>query len=175
MRLNEWLRNWYLRASASKNAILFFFTISKSNFITFNIPFYNTSYIKKLYYFIFSLKYYFLIFFLLFLSHRHFFFRIPTVKFSWAFELFFFFFQTCILQQSHFSWAMQHYFFSNSDVDSSGLSLWPLSFLSNNLLFFQIQQLFQTTCHFFFFFERTCNFFYRKNMPNINILKTCKL
>ena len=51
-----------IRASASKNAMLSYFTISKSYFINYTIPFYNTLYIQKLYYFIFSLKYYFLIF-----------------------------------------------------------------------------------------------------------------
>ena len=40
-----------LRASASKNAILFFFTISKSNFIAYTIPFYNSSHIKKFYFY----------------------------------------------------------------------------------------------------------------------------
>ena len=49
----------FLRASALKNATLFYFTISKSYFINYTIPFYNTSYIQKLYYFTFSLKYYY--------------------------------------------------------------------------------------------------------------------
>ena len=40
-----------LRALASKNAILFFFTISKSNFIAYTIPFYNSTHIKKLYFY----------------------------------------------------------------------------------------------------------------------------
>ena len=51
-----------IRASALKNATLSYFTISKSHFINYTIPFYNTPYIQKLYYFTFSLKYYFLIF-----------------------------------------------------------------------------------------------------------------
>ena len=51
-----------LRASALKNATLFYFTIPKNYFINYTIPFYNTPYIPKLYYFTFSLKYYFLIF-----------------------------------------------------------------------------------------------------------------
>ena len=41
----------HVRASASKNAILFFFTISKSNFIAYTIPFYNSSHIKKFYFY----------------------------------------------------------------------------------------------------------------------------
>ena len=56
------VKRWSIRALASKNAILHFFTISKSNFITYTIPFYNSTHIKKLYPFTFSLKYYFLIF-----------------------------------------------------------------------------------------------------------------
>ena len=48
-----------LRASALKNATLSYFTIPKSYFINYTIPFYNTPYIQKLYYFTFSLKYYF--------------------------------------------------------------------------------------------------------------------
>ena len=52
----------FLRASALKNATLSYFTIPKNYFINYTILFYNTSYIPKLYYFTFSLKYYFLIF-----------------------------------------------------------------------------------------------------------------
>ena len=73
-----------LRASALKNAILSYFTISKSYFINYIIPFYNTPYIQKLYYFTFSLKYYFFNLSLLFLSNHHFFSAndlIPTVTF----------------------------------------------------------------------------------------------
>ena len=62
-----------VRASALKNATLSYFTISKRYFINYTIPFYNTPYIKKLYYFTFSLKYYFFNLSLLFLSHHHFF------------------------------------------------------------------------------------------------------
>ena len=62
-----------VRASALKNAIISYFTISKSYFINYTIPFYNTPYIQKLYYFTFSLKYYFFNLSLLFLSHHHFF------------------------------------------------------------------------------------------------------
>ena len=51
-----------LRASVLKNATLSYFTIPKNYFINYTIPFYNTPYIPKLYYFTFSLKYYFLIF-----------------------------------------------------------------------------------------------------------------
>ena len=40
-------------------AILLYFTISKSHFITYVIPFYNTSSIQKLYYFTILLKYHF--------------------------------------------------------------------------------------------------------------------
>ena len=62
-----------IRASVLKNAILSYFTIQKSYFINYTILFYNTSYIQKLYYFTFSLKYYFFNLSLLFLSHHHFF------------------------------------------------------------------------------------------------------
>ena len=62
-----------IRASALKNATLSYFTISKSYFINYTISFYNTPYIQKLYYFTFSLKYYFFNLSLLFLSHYHFF------------------------------------------------------------------------------------------------------
>ena len=62
-----------LRASALKNATLSYFTIPKSYFINYTILFYNTFYIQKLYYFTFSLKYYFFNLSLLFLSHHHFF------------------------------------------------------------------------------------------------------
>ena len=62
-----------LRASALKNTILSYFTIPKSYFINYTISFYNTPYIQKLYYFTFSLKYYFFNLSLLFLSHHHFF------------------------------------------------------------------------------------------------------
>ena len=48
-----------LRALALRNATLSYFTIPKSYFIDYTIPFYNTPYIQKLYYFTFSLKYYF--------------------------------------------------------------------------------------------------------------------
>ena len=50
-----------LRALVLKNATLSYFTIPKNYFINYTIPFYNTPYIPKLYYFTFSLKYYFLI------------------------------------------------------------------------------------------------------------------
>ena len=62
-----------VRASALKNVTLSYFTISKSYFINYTIPFYNTPYIQQLYYFTFSLKYYFFNLSLLFLSHHHFF------------------------------------------------------------------------------------------------------
>ena len=62
-----------LRASVLKNATLSYFTIPKSYFINYTIPFYNTPYIQKLYYFTFSLKYYFFNLSLLFLSHHYFF------------------------------------------------------------------------------------------------------
>ena len=42
---------FFIRASASRNAMLYFFTISKSNFIAYTIPFYNFSHIKKLYFY----------------------------------------------------------------------------------------------------------------------------
>ena len=45
-----------------ENAILSYFTIPKSYFINYIIPFYNTPNIPKLYYFTILLKYYFLIF-----------------------------------------------------------------------------------------------------------------
>ena len=100
----------------------FFFTSPKSNFITYNIPFYNTSYIKKLYYFTFSLKYYFLIFFYYFFSIITFF-QDSKGNIFLGFRTFFFFFPDLYSPTVTFSWAMQHYFYSNSDVDSSGLSL----------------------------------------------------
>ena len=111
-----------LRASASKNVILFSFTISKSNFITYTIPFYNTPYIIKLYSFTFLLKYYFLIF-LYYIFSIIIFFQDSNCNIFLGFRTFFFFFRDLHSPTITFSWAMQHYFFSNSDVDSSGLSL----------------------------------------------------
>ena len=67
-----------------KNATLSYFTISKSYFINYTISFYNTSYIPKLYYFTFSLKYYFLIFLYYFFPIITFFSAnnlIPTITF----------------------------------------------------------------------------------------------
>ena len=63
----------HLRASTLKNDTLSYFIILKNYFINYTIPFYNTPYIQKLYYFTFSLKYYFFNIYLLFLSHYHFF------------------------------------------------------------------------------------------------------
>ena len=127
-----------LRALASKNAILYFFTISKSNFIIYTIPFYNSTHIKKLYSFTFSLKYYFLIFLYYIFSIVTFFqdsncniflgfwtlFFFFRLAFSNAFELCFFFsrlalefFQTCILQRF---WTLFFFFsrlaFSNGHI-----------------------------------------------------------
>ena len=105
--------------------LFYFFTILKGNFIIYNIPFYNTAYIKKFYYFIFLLKYYFLTFFII---------SFPTSLFQdskgnifLSFRTFSFFFsRLCIFQQSHFPRLCNTFFFSNSDVDSSGL---PLAFI----------------------------------------------
>ena len=161
-----------IRASASKNVILFFFTISKSNFITYTIPFYNTPYILKLYYFTFSLKYYFLIFLYyffpiftffqdsngkIFLGFRTFFsffsfsdLHSPTVTFFLGYATLFFFQQWCWFQWPFL--GLYHFF--------------PTIFC-----FFKFNNYSKQPAIFFFFFERTCNFFFRKNMPNINILK----
>ena len=79
-----------MRASASKNAILFFFTISKSNFITYTIPFYNIPYIIKLYSFTFLLRYYFLIF-LYYIFSIVTFFQDSNCNIFLGFELCFFF------------------------------------------------------------------------------------
>ena len=49
----------HLRASTLKNDTLSYFIILKNYFINYTIPFYNTPYIQKLYYFTFSLKYHF--------------------------------------------------------------------------------------------------------------------
>ena len=65
--LSELCLNNMVRASAAGFYIPSYFIISKSNFINYTIPFYNTSSILKLYYFIILLKYFFNIFFLLFL------------------------------------------------------------------------------------------------------------
>ena len=62
-----------IRASVLKNVSLSYFTIPKSYFINYTIPFYNIFYIQKLYYFTFSLKYYFFNLSLLFLSYHQFF------------------------------------------------------------------------------------------------------
>ena len=51
-----------IRASPTSFAIPSYFTIPKSYFINYIIPFYNTPNIPKLYYFTILLKYYFLIF-----------------------------------------------------------------------------------------------------------------
>ena len=99
--------------------------ISKSHFINYTIPFYNTSYISKLYCSTFSLKYYFLIFLYYFFplitffqdSNGNIFLGFRT------FFFFFFFFQIFIIQRSHFPGLCNTIFFPNSDVDSSGLSL----------------------------------------------------
>ena len=49
-----------LRASTSENSIIFYFTISKSHFITYTEPFYNTSNIPKFYFTIQHIKIIFL-------------------------------------------------------------------------------------------------------------------
>ena len=69
----RWSQVQFIRGLVLKNASLSYFTILKSYFINYTILFYNTSYIQKLYYFTFSLKYYFFNLSLLFLSHHHFF------------------------------------------------------------------------------------------------------
>ena len=69
-------------------------------FINYTISFYNIPYISKLYYFTFSLKYYFLIFFIISFPSSLFF-RIPKVTFSCASELFLFFFPDFAFSNSH--------------------------------------------------------------------------
>ena len=114
----------------------YFFTILKGNFIIYNIPFYNTAYIKKFYYFIFLLKYYFLTFFIIsfptslfqdskgniFLSFRTFSFFFPDFAFSNS-HIFLgyatlFFFPTVMLIPVAFPWPLS--FLPNSDVFSNG-------------------------------------------------------
>ena len=59
----------YLRASPTGFAIPSYFTILKSYFINYTVPFYNIPNIPKLYYFTILLKYYFFNLSLLFLSN----------------------------------------------------------------------------------------------------------
>ena len=91
------------RASALKNATLFYFTISKSYFINYTIPFYNTSYIQKIYYFTFSLKYYFFNLSLLFLLHHHFFSTKGGIKYIYIF------FSIVLQYNSKFKIVLQYY------------------------------------------------------------------
>ena len=113
--------------------MLFSFTISKSNFITYIILFYNSTHIKKLYSFTFSIKYYFLIF-LYYIFSIITFFQIPTVTFSQALDLCFFFpdsHSPTLLNFVFFFFPVLHSptvtffmgyatpFFSNGDVDSN--------------------------------------------------------
>ena len=59
----------YLRASPTGFAIPSYFTILKSYFINYTVPFYNIPNIPKLYYFTILLKYYFFNLSLLFISN----------------------------------------------------------------------------------------------------------
>ena len=177
--------------------MLFSFTISKSNFITYTIPFYNSTHIKKLYSFIFSIKYYFLIF-LYYIFFIVTFFQIPTVTFSQALDLCFFFpdlhsptvlnfvFFFPVLHSPIVTFFMGYAtpFISNGDVDSNGLSLAFIIYFQQSFglyhlfptifCFFKLNNYSKQPANFFFFLKNLQNFF-RKNMPNINILKTCKL
>ena len=136
---HAWVISWVLRAShflresALKNVILFFFTILKSNFIIYNIPFYNTTYIKKFYYFIFLLKYYFLIFFIISFP-TSLFFSTPKVTFSWASELFLFF-SRLAFSNSHIFLGYATLFFFPTVMLIPVAFTWPLSFLSNSNVF----------------------------------------
>ena len=152
-----------------KNVTLSYFTILKSYFINYTIPFYNTPYIPKLYYFTFSLKYYFLIFLYYFLPIITFF-QDSNGNIFLGFRTLFFF-QTCILQRSHFPGLCNTIFFPTVMLIPMA-GPWPLSFLSNNLLFFSnLTTIPNNLPIFFFFFRKNLQFFFRKNMPNINILK----
>ena len=123
-----------VRASASKNVILFFFTISKSNFITYTISFYNTPYILKLYYFTFLLKYYFLIFLYYFFPIITFF-QDSNSKIFLCFRFFFFFFPDLHSPTVTFFLGYATLFFSNGDVDSSGLSLAFIIYFQQSFVF----------------------------------------
>ena len=105
-----------------KNATLSYFTILKSYFINYIIPFYNTPYIKKLYYFTFLLKYYFLIFLYYFFPITSFF-QDSNGNIFLGFQTLFFFSRLAFSNGHIFLGYATLFFFSNSDVDSSGLSL----------------------------------------------------
>ena len=67
----------FLRALVSGNAILSHFTISKSYFINYTIPIYNTSNIPKFYFAILHIK---LIFYIIFFFFSNFFLYLPSTS-----------------------------------------------------------------------------------------------
>ena len=117
-----------------KVCYLFFFTISKRNFITYTITFYNTLYIKKLYYFTFSLKYYFLIFLYYFFSTITFF-QDSNDNIFLGFRTFFFFFSRLAFSNGHIFLGYATLFFFRTVMLILVAFPWPLSFLSNSDVF----------------------------------------
>ena len=112
----------------------YFFTILKSNFIIYNIPFYNTSYIKKFYYFIFLLKYYFFNFFFYFFPNITFF-QDSKGNIFLSFRTFSFFFSRLAFSNSHIFLNYATLFFFPTVMLIPVAFPWPLSFLSNSDVF----------------------------------------
>ena len=108
---------YILRASILKNATLSYFIISKSYFINYTIPFYNTPYIQKLYYFTFSLKYFLLIFFYYFFHIITFFQLRSGIKNIYIY-IYIYIFSIVLQYNSKFRIILQHYCkkFCNSKV-----------------------------------------------------------
>ena len=129
---------------------IFFYHLKKQLYYLYHTILQFHQHQKTLFFYFFN-KILFFNLSLLYLFHHHFFsdsngniflgfwplFFFSRLAFSNAFELCFFFFQSCILQQSHFSWAMQHHFFPTVMLIPMAFPL-PLSFISNNLLAFII-------------------------------------
>ena len=85
-------------------SILSYFTIPKSHFINYTIPFYNTLNLPKLYYFTILLKYYFLIF-LYYFFPTFIFFKFKHYSNSHFFQI------QALFQQTHFLSSSHKYFF----------------------------------------------------------------
>ena len=131
-----------LRGFPFEISIIFYFTISKSYFINYTIPFYNTPNIPKLYYFTILLKYYFFNLFLLLLFQPSFFFF--KINYSQLFQMLAF---PTVILPIFFLFS----FFS--------ISIYFQLFHQPANFFFNLFPTISTIAKFFFF---------RKNLPNIN-------
>ena len=86
-----------------------------------------------------------------------------------GFELCFFFSSIAFSNSHNFSWAMQHQFFSNVDVDSNGLSLAFIIYFQQSFglyhlfptifCFFKFNNYSKQPANFFFFFKEPAKFF----------------